>query len=100
LALLDRECAGRPEIRQRLNRLLEAHVQSRPMLDRPNACKPDVTGAYEPSAPQGRCCAGRLPRMRCHSTLAHNRRATKLFSGCFSAKASLPNVRGPTARPK
>lgn len=59
MALLDRECAGRPEIRQRLNRLLEAHVQSHPMLDRPNACKPDVTGAYDPSALVGTIIAGR-----------------------------------------
>jgi serine/threonine protein kinase/tetratricopeptide (TPR) repeat protein len=34
-ALLDRECAGRPELRQRIDQLLNAHVQSNAPLDQP-----------------------------------------------------------------
>ena len=34
-ALLERECAGRPELRQRLDQLLDAHFRPEPMLDRP-----------------------------------------------------------------
>jgi non-specific serine/threonine protein kinase/serine/threonine-protein kinase len=40
--LLDRECAGRPDLRQRLDRLLEAHAHSNPLLDAPN----DATAAH------------------------------------------------------
>lgn len=59
-SLLDRECAGRPEIRQRLIRLLEAHVQSHPMLDHVNRRKPEVTGEYNPPATHlGTLIAGR-----------------------------------------
>jgi WD40 repeat protein/serine/threonine protein kinase len=59
-SLLDRECAGRPEIRQRLNRLLEAHVQPHPMLDHSNRRKAEMTGAYETLSPLvGTIIAGR-----------------------------------------
>jgi tRNA A-37 threonylcarbamoyl transferase component Bud32 len=35
-ALLDRECAGKPELRARLHELLAAHVRSNPLLDQPH----------------------------------------------------------------
>ena len=35
-ALLERECAGRPELRLRLDRLLDAHFRSNPLLDQPD----------------------------------------------------------------
>src|SRR5262249_40267017 len=34
-ALLDRDCAGKPELRARLDALLAAHVRSNPLLDQP-----------------------------------------------------------------
>ena len=34
-ALLERECAGRPEVRNRLDQLLDAHFKSNPLLDAP-----------------------------------------------------------------
>src|SRR5262245_14610881 len=34
-ALLERECAGRPELRLRLDQLLDAHFRSNPLLDQP-----------------------------------------------------------------
>jgi eukaryotic-like serine/threonine-protein kinase len=34
-ALLERECAGRPELRNRLDQLLAAHFKSHPLLDSP-----------------------------------------------------------------
>ena len=46
-ALLDRECAGRPELRQRLDQLLAAHFQSNPLLDAPGA---ERTADYTPSS--------------------------------------------------
>ena len=39
-ALLERECAGRPEVRNRLDQLLAAHFKSNPLLDSP---EPHVT---------------------------------------------------------
>jgi serine/threonine-protein kinase len=59
-ALLDRECAGRPALRARLDELLAAHGHSNPLLDQPlagpntmdspgGAVKADaVTGAETP----------------------------------------------------
>lgn len=40
-ALLERECAGRPELRMRLDQLLDAHFRPEPLLDRPGL---DQTG--------------------------------------------------------
>jgi serine/threonine protein kinase len=55
--LLDRECAGRSDLRQRLDQLLAAHDQSHPLLD---AGGPNATGAYEPTASlAGTVIAGR-----------------------------------------
>jgi hypothetical protein len=34
-AILDRECADRPNLRQRLDQLLDAHFRSNPLLDQP-----------------------------------------------------------------
>jgi serine/threonine protein kinase/tetratricopeptide (TPR) repeat protein len=44
-ALLDRECAGRADLRQRLDLLLGAHARSHPLLDEGS---PDGTAAYAP----------------------------------------------------
>src|SRR4051794_19868000 len=55
-SLLDRECAGRPDVRQRLDQLLDAHFQSHPLLDQP---KPELTGAYVPNEQPGAVIAGR-----------------------------------------
>ena len=44
-ALLDRECAGRTALRQRLDLLLAARAQPQPLLD---AGGPPATGEYEP----------------------------------------------------
>src|SRR5437870_5094459 len=47
-ALLDRECAGRPDLRARIHQLLDAHFQSQPMLDQP---EPVRTGAAPAAGP-------------------------------------------------
>jgi serine/threonine protein kinase len=53
-ALLDRECAGRPELRQRLDQLLAAHFQSNPLLDAPAAERTaDYTPSSEPATSAG-----------------------------------------------
>jgi serine/threonine protein kinase len=44
-ALLDQHCAGQPELRQRLEQLLEAHFRSNPLLDQPQP-EPLHTSAY------------------------------------------------------
>jgi serine/threonine protein kinase len=46
-ALLDRECAGRTEVRQRLDQLLAAHFQSNPLLDAPAI---EQTAEHTPSS--------------------------------------------------
>jgi hypothetical protein len=46
-ALLDRECAGRPELRQRLDLLIAAHFQPHPLHDSPAAGHQDATASYE-----------------------------------------------------
>jgi len=57
---LDRECAGRADLRQRLDQLLAAHARSNPLLDPPNRAAPNVTAALEPaSALIGTVVAGR-----------------------------------------
>ena len=48
-ALLDRECAGRPDMRSRLDLLLEAHGKSHHVLDLANVGDPSVTDAYTPA---------------------------------------------------
>jgi serine/threonine protein kinase len=55
-SLLHRECAGRPEVRQRIEQLLNAHVCSHPLLDQPDL---EQTGAYFPSERPGAVIAGR-----------------------------------------
>jgi serine/threonine protein kinase len=42
-AFLDRECAGRTDLRRRLDLLLEAHDRSHPALDLPKAGDPNAT---------------------------------------------------------
>ena len=34
-SLLDKECAGRPDLRLRLDQLLDAHLRPNPVLDQP-----------------------------------------------------------------
>jgi hypothetical protein len=46
-ALLDRECAGRPELRHRLDQLLAAHFETNPLLDAPAA---EQTANHTPSS--------------------------------------------------
>jgi eukaryotic-like serine/threonine-protein kinase len=41
--LLDRECSGRPDLRQRLDLLLDAHARSHQLLDAPNHGDPSAT---------------------------------------------------------
>ena len=55
-SLLDCECAGRPDMRQRIDHLLDAHFRSHPLLDQP---VPEVTGAYAPNEQPGAVIAGR-----------------------------------------
>ncbi len=55
-SLLDRECAGRPDVRQRIDQLLDAHFRSHPLLDQP---VPEETGAYVPNEQPGAVVAGR-----------------------------------------
>src|SRR5262245_1195638 len=57
---LDRECAGRPDLRQRLDQLLVAHARAHPLLDPPNAADPSDTGTQAPaSSLVGAVIAGR-----------------------------------------
>lgn len=59
-ALLDRECAGRPELKKRLALLLDAHLQSHSLLDRPNRLDPRATVDHQPLSPLvGTLIAGR-----------------------------------------
>ncbi|HEV3345349.1 MAG TPA: serine/threonine-protein kinase, partial [Pirellulales bacterium] len=44
-ALLNRECSGRPDLRSRIDQLLEAHFKSHPLLDQP---APDGAGGLAP----------------------------------------------------
>jgi WD40 repeat protein/serine/threonine protein kinase len=55
-SLLDRECAGRPEARQRIDQLLDAHFRSHPLLDQPVT---EVTGVYAPNEQPGAVIACR-----------------------------------------
>jgi serine/threonine protein kinase/Tfp pilus assembly protein PilF len=55
-ALLDRECTGRPDVRQRLDQLLAAHFRSHPLLDQPG---PDLTGPHLCHEQPGAVIAGR-----------------------------------------
>jgi serine/threonine protein kinase len=48
-ALLERECAGRADVRERLDQLLAAHFKSKPPLDLP---EPDHTTSYAGSGTQ------------------------------------------------
>jgi serine/threonine protein kinase/WD40 repeat protein len=58
-AFLDRKCVNRPDLRQRLVQLLEAHANSRAMLDRPTR-DPDATAAHETNVAHiGTIIAGR-----------------------------------------
>ena len=47
-ALLERECAGRPDVRIRIDRLLDAHFKSNPLLD---PVGPEQTAAFDRSGP-------------------------------------------------
>ena len=48
-ALLERECAGRPDVRNRLDQLLAAHFKSNPLLDspEPNDTTPHASAGSE-----------------------------------------------------
>src|SRR5262249_10511629 len=48
--LLDHECAGRPELRRRLEMLLAAHSRSHPLLDAPNPGDPNTTATHAPAS--------------------------------------------------
>jgi hypothetical protein len=57
-ALLDRECAGRADLRERLDRLLAAHGPSHQVLDRVEQ-DPTATAAHESAPIVGTVMAGR-----------------------------------------
>jgi serine/threonine protein kinase len=58
--LLDRECAGRSDLRQRLDLLLSAHARSHPLLDPSDASDSSATATNAPtSSPIGTVIAGR-----------------------------------------
>jgi eukaryotic-like serine/threonine-protein kinase len=59
-AFLERQCAGDPSMRQRLEALLRAHERAGHLLDRPAAADDaGPTAAYVPSAEVGTIIAGR-----------------------------------------
>jgi hypothetical protein len=59
-AFLDRECAGRPELRRRLDQLLDAHAGSHPLLDPPHAVDANETVTQAPASSMvGAVVAGR-----------------------------------------
>ena len=58
-AFLGRQCADRPELRQRLEALLEAHGRSNQLLDAPHHVKLDETTANPPTEQPGETIAGR-----------------------------------------
>lgn len=64
-ALLDRQCAGNPDLRQRVAALLAAHMASDNRLDAGAGSDGDKTGAYEgsrgpsPAATAGTIVAGK-----------------------------------------
>jgi eukaryotic-like serine/threonine-protein kinase len=64
-ALLDRECAGKPDLRERLELLLAAHGRSNPLLDKPVARRidePNQVGTVDyvgPSESEGTIIAGK-----------------------------------------
>src|SRR5262245_54011516 len=58
-ALLDRECAGDAELRQRIEALLQAHEEPASFLRPPAPGRPEQTGAYVPHEPHGAVVAGR-----------------------------------------
>jgi eukaryotic-like serine/threonine-protein kinase len=58
-ALLDRECAGDAELRQRVEALLQAHEEPASFLRRQVPGGPDQTGAYVPNEQPGAVIAGR-----------------------------------------
>ena len=59
-ALLDRECAGQPALRERLSQLLDAHARSHPLLDQPAAGEPGTTGTFHhPAEAAGTVIAGK-----------------------------------------
>src|SRR5580658_7109831 len=55
--LLDHECGSDPELRQRVEVLLNAHDHPESALERPFA-SPAITGPFEPSAVGPRTAAG------------------------------------------
>lgn len=59
-AWLDRECIGRPELRKRLKMLLDQHVGTQQLLDRPNATdRNDATALMPEKSLNGTVLAGR-----------------------------------------
>ena len=57
--LLDRECAGRPDLRRRLDQLLDAHARSNQLFDAPLHANLNETTAQFPSEQPGEIIAGR-----------------------------------------
>jgi eukaryotic-like serine/threonine-protein kinase len=54
-ALLERECGGRPEVRDRLDQLLDAHFKTNPLLD---LREPERSGAFDgPGTTESVCIA-------------------------------------------
>jgi len=58
-ALLDRECAGRPDLRRRLEMLLDAHARSHQLFDAPHHDNLNETTAQFSSEQPGEIIAGR-----------------------------------------
>src|SRR5262245_14950902 len=58
-ALLDRECAGDAELRQRVEALLQAHEEPASFLRQPVPGHPQQTGPYAPNEQPGAIVAGR-----------------------------------------
>src|SRR5262245_452235 len=58
-ALLDRECAGDAELRQRVEALLQAHEEPAGFLRQPAPADPNRTGPHVPNGPPGDVIAGR-----------------------------------------
>jgi serine/threonine protein kinase/tetratricopeptide (TPR) repeat protein len=60
-SLLERECSGRPDVRQRLDQLLAAHFRSHPLLDHTG---PDLTGPHVCREQPGSVIAGRYKLLK------------------------------------
>src|SRR3954468_12709108 len=64
-ALLDRECAGDAELRQRVEALLRAQEEPASFLRQPVPGGPEKTGTYLPNEQPGAIIAGRYKLLEC-----------------------------------